>query len=436
MKKYVLVAVSAAFSSSLLATNGYQLIGIGTYQKSLGGAVTAKPGSAMAAITNPAGMARIGKRADFSMELFQPERSVDFSAIGGAQADSASELYGIPSLGWTAPISDENDDVFFGGGIYGTSGLGADYPLTLVSPAGGFGPGDVYFSGFSAIQFWQMAPTLAWNHSDTLSFGLSLNINYQSASLKQSFSMDTTTDGLVNPDVELVNTDLSRVSQAFGYGFTVGLIYDVSDDFTFGLSYKSKQSFSPLEYQLNFADIQGNPNLGVTTGCANEVCPAGTYELDLEFPAIMSLGFSYSPTDALTISYDHRNIRWSDTLNDIRITGEGSMMLSLPTGWENQSINALGIEYKVSESFFLRMGYNEADAPINEADVANNYILPATSTEHYTLGAEFQINKQWGFAFHYMKAPNQTLRSNNPAFLNTSIALETTTFGINLSYQM
>ena len=50
------------------ATNGYQLIGVGSYQKSLGGAVTANPGSAMTAITNPAGMIRIGKRADFSME--------------------------------------------------------------------------------------------------------------------------------------------------------------------------------------------------------------------------------------------------------------------------------------------------------------------------------------------------------------------------------
>ena len=62
------------------ATNGYQLIGVGSYQKSLGGAVTANPGSAMTAITNPAGMIRIGKRADFSMEAFMPERSTDFAA--------------------------------------------------------------------------------------------------------------------------------------------------------------------------------------------------------------------------------------------------------------------------------------------------------------------------------------------------------------------
>ena len=56
------------------ATNGYQLIGIGAYQKGMGGAVTANPQSAMTAITNPAGIAAIGSRADVSMEWFHTER--------------------------------------------------------------------------------------------------------------------------------------------------------------------------------------------------------------------------------------------------------------------------------------------------------------------------------------------------------------------------
>ena len=42
---------------SVHATNGYQLIGVGSYQKSMGGAVTSNPDTAMTAITNPAGMA-------------------------------------------------------------------------------------------------------------------------------------------------------------------------------------------------------------------------------------------------------------------------------------------------------------------------------------------------------------------------------------------
>ena len=160
MNKFLVSSFSTlglAWASMAHATNGYQLTGIGSHQESLAGAVTANPGSAMTAITNPAGMARIGKRADFSMELFMPDRFVDFTAQGGEKRESAATEYGVPALGWTAPVDDEGGDVYFGGGMYGTSGLGADYGLTDMGPG-------MLFEGYSSIQFWQMAPT-TWNAS-------------------------------------------------------------------------------------------------------------------------------------------------------------------------------------------------------------------------------------------------------------------------------
>ena len=128
------VAAVSLLPVSALATNGYQLIGVGSYQKSLGGAVTANPGSAMTAITNPAGMIRIGRRSDFSMEGFMPTRKTDFSAYGGDTVESDASLYGVPAIGWTAPVGDR-EDLYFGGGMYGTSGLGVDYGETLMMPA-------------------------------------------------------------------------------------------------------------------------------------------------------------------------------------------------------------------------------------------------------------------------------------------------------------
>jgi long-chain fatty acid transport protein len=117
--------VIACLTGTAMATNGYQLIGVGQIQKSMGGAVTAAPMDAMTAITNPAGMARIGNRADFSIEAFMPKRSVDLTGptLGGGEEAGGSELYGIPSIGLTAPAFNR-DDVYFGGGMYGTSGLG------------------------------------------------------------------------------------------------------------------------------------------------------------------------------------------------------------------------------------------------------------------------------------------------------------------------
>ena len=88
----VAMLATLALPTLVMATNGYQLIGVGSYQKSLGGAVTANPGSAMTSITNPAGMARIGNRTDFSIEAIMPDRSTDFGDLSDDEVSTDSEF--------------------------------------------------------------------------------------------------------------------------------------------------------------------------------------------------------------------------------------------------------------------------------------------------------------------------------------------------------
>jgi long-chain fatty acid transport protein len=168
----------------VLATNGMQFIGVGAYQKGMGGAVTAAPYTSATAITNPAGMALIGKRADFSAELFMPERYVDFANLGGEKSTGGSELYMAPAIGWTAP-SWFNEDIYFGGGMYGIGGMGVDYDeVGLNFDSGMFGmapgtpvPGEANI--WSNYQFWKMAPSMACKVNDKLAIGGALNIDYQ-----------------------------------------------------------------------------------------------------------------------------------------------------------------------------------------------------------------------------------------------------------------
>lgn len=429
-----LILCSLSISTQTFATNGYQLIGIGSYQKGLAGAVTASPGSAMTAITNPAGMSRIGKRADFSLEMFMPDRYVDFTALGGEANDSAATQYGVPALGWTAPI-DDGSEVYFGGGIYGTSGLGTDYPLTQLAGPSAFGPDPVYFEGYSSLQFWQMAPTIAWNQNDKLSYGVSLNLDYQSVSLKQSFLADTNSDGV--PDQTAANLDLSRNAQAFGFGLTLGVLYDVNDQITVGASYKSKQNFSDLEYQLTNGDIQDFTGQLDITGCevtvpvTGDICPSGTYKLELDFPSILSAGIAYKPIDKLTVSFDVKLIKWSDTLNTMTISGPNGEVITLHAGWDDQSIIALGVQYAVNEKLNLRVGYNHADAPFDDADTDQNYILPAVTTTHFAFGGDYHVSKYWEFGFHASSASEETLTSPNTG---AKIGLGIKTVGINLGY--
>ncbi len=426
-KVTILMLAGLACSHSAMATNGYQLTGIGAYQKSLGGAVTAKPGSAMAAITNPAGMARVGKRADFSMEMFMPERFVDFTPLGGEKNKSKSEQYGVPALGWTAPI-DDGSDIFFGGGIYGTSGLGTDYPETQFTP----GMGNLYFEGYSAIQFWQMAPTFAWHHNDKLTLGASLNIDYQSVSFKQAFRMDTDASG--SGDTMMTNFDLSRTAQAFGFGLSFGVLYDITDEFTIGASYKSKQNFSSLEYQLSegaISDTSGAFLLPAGHACGT-TCPSGTYSLDLDFPAMYSVGAAYQLNDYVSLSFDVKRIEWSTTLDKLEVIGPNGEVVVLPAGWDDQTIIALGAEFKINYKLKLRVGYNQADVPFKEASVISNLILPAVTETHFAFGGDYRINKYWEIGFHGSKASDEVVTGTGS--FPVKIGLGITTFGINLAH--
>ena len=440
MSKHALgMAIAAALAApSVYATNGYQLIGIGAYQKGMGGAVTSNPGSAMTAITNPAGMAAIGSRADFSMEAFMPDRTWDFTGSFGGKDDSAAEMYGIPALGWTAPTSD-GSNMYFGGGMYGTSGLGVDYGVTDLAPADLLGFGTNYkIDGYSQIQFWQMAPTLAWKQSDALSLGVSFNMDYQSVGFQER---------LTNDAGPVMNFNMNRQAGVFGYGLSFGALYKVNNMITVGASYKSKQDFSKLEYQLRAGDIANFPNGGGGTVASND----GTYKMDLDYPQQMAAGITVKPTDALKVSFDVKWINWSDTMDKLAVkgnfvvSGPGPGEAALNPGWDDQTVYALGVDYAINDRWNIRAGYNYSDSPIDEKDVFSNLILPAVVKSHATIGATYNVNNHWDLSFAYMRAFSNDVKGKNdiPApfngfFGNSSnakISLEENSYSFNIGYR-
>jgi long-chain fatty acid transport protein len=404
------------FAEPAFSTNGYQLIGVGSYQKSLAGAVTALPGSNMTAVTNPAGMLRIGHRADFSMEAFMPERNTDFSAFGGGIADSSSEIYGIPAIGWNGPVG-SRDDMVFGGGMYGTSGMGVDYGSTLMQPG-------VYWDGYSSIAFWQMAPSLAWQAAEKLSLGAAVNIDFQQVAFQQRMLAAPGPDQTV-----LMNFDLSKGASAFGFGLSLGLLYDVNDRVTLGASYKSKQFFTDLEYQLSFGDID-------MSAFGGSPLPAGTYNLDLDFPQQAAIGIAAHVTDVFTIAADVKWINWSDTMETLAVAGPGGIQVPMDPGWDDQFVFALGLAYKVNDRFNLRAGFNFGESPIDAVSAASNLILPAVVETHYTVGADYRLDEHWDIGFHYMYVPENTITAG-PATTapGVKISLSEQSFGMNLGYR-
>ncbi len=474
--KRILFAVAAltflfAFTTPSFATNGYQLIGIGSTQKGMGGAVTAAPEDAMTAISNPAGMAVIGSRADFNGEAFMPHRQVDLRKLPegaapgmggpGDETTGGSELYGIPSLGWTAPAFGR-DDVFFGGGMYATAGLGVDYDT--ISAGGAFGESDI----FTSIQFWKMQPTVAWNVDEKLSLGVGIAFDYQQVEIRQIFRANGFDDfGLlpVNPLPNAsggISLDLSRAVGVYGGGISLGAIYKVNDMVTVGASYISKQWFPDIKYRLGTGAINNFPHAGFLAANTS----AGTYRLDLDFPQQLNVGVAVKPMEALTVELDLKWINWEDTHDKVSLSGQrsgaftlysfGGMAAGFSTsttksidlnfGWEDQLVVALGARYADNEDLTLRVGYNWAEAPIDEKDAFNNIAFPAVVEQHLTLGFTQDLGDHWSISGSYMKAFSADIVGKNDVpkgFQNlgfgassfTKVKMDQDALGMQISYR-
>ena len=440
------------FSRAAWATNGYQLTGVGQMQNSMGGAVTAAPMDTMTAISNPAGMARVGERADFSMEAFMPVRTVDFtsSSLGGEKTKGGSNLYGIPSVGWVAKAFNR-EDVYFGGGMFATSGLGVDYGQLLMMPGAALSlPKDVTFDGYSGIQFWKMAPTVAWNVDDSLSFGIALNLDYQSVTMRERIRNVPFWDVPPGPSTMTqrdVNFDLGRPTNQMGFGASVGALYAVNDLVTLGASYTSKQVFEDGIYRVGTNDIL---NFNGAVGLP------GIYKLDLEYPQQAAIAIALHPDKVFLIDLDVKWINWSDTHDKVRLKGPANSFTdgtnffnstNLNFGWKDQYVLALGAQYKMTDRLNLRAGLNYAKSPIDEADVFNNLIFPALVETHAAAGFDYQLGDHWGIGLTYMKAFKKTItgKGDVPAGFdaatpfgsdsNAKISLEENSAGLLLSYK-
>ncbi len=389
-----LVAVAAmglalGAAAQVRATTGYQLLGIGQYQMGMAGAVVAAPGDPMTAISNPAGLAWLQPQAAFSMEGFFPEREANF---GSGTIGSHSNVYGVPALGWLAPAFGPH--LYFGGGFYGTSGMGVNYQQSNYLGVG------QSLEGYSDISFANIAPALAWKGGKHWSLGVAVNVAYETASFQQT--VQTTT----SPST-IYGLNLANSTSAFGLGATVGGLYELNRYVTLGLTYRSPIIFTPLTWQASHQDLsmQGGPTGG-----------PGQYSAHLNYPEQVAWGVAWHPTARWTVSVEGQWINWHETMNHFNIYGpwNGTTHVTLPMHWHDEWVANLGLQYAVNKWLTVRGGYAYGSNPIGSQDLASNLILPAIMQHQVTVGATEQLGMGWTLTEAYMHAFQQSLSGTMP----------------------
>ncbi len=362
MKKLVLVALSA---SVLLATNGDNLIGLGAKSRAMGGVGIATFFGAENVLVNPAMIAKSkNTQMDFGATLFMP-------SVQANGTDSDADMSIMPEVFSSIKI---NENWAFGLGMFGAAGMGVDYRGT-----------PTLMDARTNLMLMKFAPTLAY-HTDGISVGFAPVIQY--GSLDIAYNMH----GMGG-----INQVGSGSSDHFGVGFALGFSYDISNDFTIGLVYKSKISMS----YKNTLSTASAPFV------AMGIFPS-VFADDLAQPAEYGLGLSYNFNN-FNFSFDYKKVKWgsADGYKDF--------------GWNDQNIYSLGVKYE-NDGTWYSLGYNHATNPITtypgttpqgqSLNMFNYLMFPATSEDHFTTGAGTNLNKNISLDFSFVYSPSNTVTVN------------------------
>ena len=343
------------------ATNGDIRVGLNAVQTGMANAVVANPESSATIFTNPAGLSNLTMdhmRLDLGFALMNPPRSVN-------GVDSDSNLFFMP----TGSVAfHKNQKVTIGMGFSALAGFGMD-----LSDAFPQAPGNQQF--VTTKEVLKFAPSIAGQINDQLALGMSLDVYIQSLALS--------TPAFTLPQ-----------NRQFGFGFTVGGVYKASESLQFGFSYGSEGNMKSNEFNT----------------------AAGKFTVDLDHPAILTLGAAYTTESGMVVEGDIKQIYFSKVRDKVMVGRpagySGPIPATLNFGWSDQTVFAIGARKPINEKVTLRAGVNYGASPIDPQDVNNNLGAAAISETHLTFGATIKMNPHMSQNISFTRALDNTVTSS------------------------
>ncbi len=351
-------------ATSLFA-NGLSLNSVGTKALGMGGAFVAVSNDATAMYWNPAGLAGQKSSVSFYFTGVMPIGSYQY-APAGVDTKTESKIY--PTGGLLGVYN--MDKITFGLGIYVPAGLGATWPgEDLVAFSGGQS-----FEWESRIGVIAISPTFAYQVTDEFSIGVAANIYYAMFDLSRPDAADANQDGVPETPVQY-----TEESTGIGFGATIGLKYDINNQFTVGATFRTTTAVT----MDGTADIVA-PSLGNMTLVDTD------FEREVTWPLWIGGGIAYKPTECLTLALDAQYSKWSlldELIAEYDKMPDGEFILN----WDDAVQIRFGGEYMVTPETAIRFGYYYDPAPA--PDETLNILFPSSTNHVGTLGFGHSFGK-------------------------------------------
>lgn len=424
MKKLTLFLLANLTAFALFA-EGYQINLQSTRQLGMGHLGSALKLGSESMLYNPAGLAYINGKIDFSF---------------GANAIFSKVTY------TNSQYSAKTDNPM-GTPIYGYFGMKLSNKLavgvSITNPVGNKLVWPDNWRGSHIIrnislESFSIQPTISYKLGECLSIGAGLMIDFGNFELSRGL---IPVGGLapiaqvVPSAAPVINKYIneSPVVATLGgdadiaYGVNVGILYSPSKRVSIGLSYRSKVKMSVKsgEASLKYA----GDDMKALIASINTLIPGtipippidnANFEASLPIPSNVNLGVAWKATNSLLLSaelqyvgwkaYDNLVIKFDESINNFTIISKKN--------YSNAMIYRIGGEYKVSDRFTTRFGAIYDTTPIDKEYY--NPETPGANKLSLTAGFSFKALKYMSvdFAFQYLNGQKTSGSVPDPSTSN------------------
>lgn len=353
----LLTSAGSAFGS------GFGIFTQGATELGQANASVAHTNGPSAVYFNPALMSRLsGTQVELGTTLVAPDREFSSAATGrGAQVDST--IYFPSSFYLTQAI---NEQLSVGLAVFNPFGLGTEWSETWEGR---------YLATKSTITTFNINPALAYKLTPQLTLAAGLDFLLLDAELERKIPLSL----ILGPGAPDANQKFS--GDGDGLGYNLGLLIDITPDWTFGSAYRSE-----IEVDID-ANVQFDPAIP-------NLLPNTNAKTTINLPQQLTAGLAYKASDRLTVETGVRWEDWSSYRNLTINTQEpilGSTTLIEPKDWRATWAANLGARYQLTPTVALLGGYLWGEDAI-PADTFEPGV-PDSTSHLFTLGTDMQWDR-------------------------------------------
>ena len=377
IKTTLALAIGALSSQAMangLAINEHSASGMGT--SFAGRSSNVLDASTVAA--NPAGMSKLERREVSGGLAFIHALTDIEPAAGNASGTTDGDMVPFSTIPFGYYVTPINDKLHFGLGLYVPFAVASDYEKNFQGRYKGL---------HSAVEVVNLQPTISYKVNDQVSVGAGLVISRIYGKLTNNLTFNS---ALPDAKVEIEGDDIS-------YGFNAGVLVDINDQLSWGLTYKSQ-----VKYALEGDNkVSGAPNLSLLNPLYPDLTPLNnTYDasVDITLPESIDTSVTYRLDDQWTLYGGATWTRWS-RLDALVVKNKGVHpafagdfgTLTEDLKWEDTWSFAVGASYQLNPQWVLRAGLALDESPTN--DTHRTTRIPVSDRTIFSVGAGWNINQ-------------------------------------------